>query len=138
MQLVDELDKALKGTHRQLRVLVVDDDADWREMLAIAINHRFPEAIVEGASDGELGIAAAEREAPDIALIDLNMPGLNGVELTSALRALAPKGKLPIIVMSGEGGARDWKILRALGADRFFVKPVELEELFATVERLVS
>ena len=60
------------------------------------------------------------------------------MELTSALRALAPKGKLPIIVMSGEGGARDWKILRALGADRFFVKPVELEELFATVERLVS
>ncbi|RZO56937.1 MAG: response regulator, partial [Sandaracinaceae bacterium] len=138
MQLVDELEKALRGTHRQLRVLVVDDDADWREMLAIAITHRFPEAIVEGASDGELGIAAAEREAPDIALIDLNMPGLNGVELTSALRALAPKGKLPIIVMSGEGGARDWKILRALGADRFFVKPVELEELFATVERLVS
>lgn len=138
MQLVEELESATRGTNRPLRVLVVDDDADWREMLALAISRRFPGATVEGASDGELGIMAAEREAPDIALIDLNMPGLNGVELTSALRALAPRGKLPIIVMSGEGGARDWRILKSLGADRFFVKPVELDELFASVERLVS
>lgn len=121
-----------------LRFLVVDDDDDWREMLTAALTKRFPGAHVDGAPDGVRGIEAARAHAPDVALIDLDMPALNGVELTSELRELAPAERLPIVVLSGQGGASDWRVLRELGADRFFLKPTPFDELCDTIRRLLE
>lgn len=122
----------------QLRILVVDDDASWREMLIRALQKRFPGARIEGAPDGRVGIEAARALQPDVALIDLDMPALNGVELTTALRQLAPPERLPILVLSGQGGASDWRVLRQLGADRFFLKPTPFDEICDSIRRLVG
>lgn len=140
LQLVEELDEALAAgsTRRPLRFLIVDDDDDWRELLGRSLARRFPGAQVEAASDGHLGIAAARHRPPDLAVIDLNMPGLNGVELTTALRHLASSEVLPIVVLSGQGGASEWHLLRKLGADRFLVKPTPLDELGDMIERLLA
>ncbi|HJL19296.1 MAG TPA: protein kinase [Sandaracinaceae bacterium LLY-WYZ-13_1] len=120
------------------RLLVADDDPDWRQLLVRVLEKRFVGATVEEASDGKSAIAVALAEPPDLALIDLNMPGFDGVELTAALRELAPAERLPIVVLSGEGGARDWHALRDAGADRFFVKPCPFDELCDVVERLLD
>jgi serine/threonine-protein kinase len=140
LALVEELEEALgsDGDGRGLRFLVVDDDPDWRELLGRALVRRFPGAQVEGASDGRLGLAAARHHPPDAALIDLDMPELGGIELTHALRELAPPEAMSVVVLSGRGGASDWRLLRRLGADRFFVKPTPFDELCDTLEKLLA
>lgn len=140
LELVEQLEEAaeLESDGEELRFLVVDDDDDWRTMLCRVLESRFPFATVEQASDGAAGVAAALAAPPDVALLDLNMPGLDGKDLTGVLRELAPAERMPIVVLSGEGGARDWQALRELGADRFFVKPCPFDELCDSIERLVG
>lgn len=70
---------------------------------------------------------------------DLHMPGQGGNGLTAALRDDPRTRDVPIIVVTGLGGARDWEILRRLGADRcFLVKPVAVDSLVAAVRAVVA
>jgi serine/threonine-protein kinase len=119
-----------------MRVLVADDDAACRTWTGEFIKQAFPGAHVELARDGEEALQMARLTPPDIALIDLNMPKLNGVELTSALAADPKTKDVPIVVITGVGGAPDWQLLRHLGAAGFMVKPVDPDALCATVRRL--
>lgn len=141
LALVEELEAVranLTRSPRRLSVLVADDDADWRGMLSVVVAKRFPGAVVRAVPDGRTALEQAAYAKPDIALVDVNMPGLNGIELTHALREIAPADELPIVVMSGEANGADWKVLRALGADRFFAKPVVTRELCDAIARLTS
>lgn len=139
-ELVDQLERAARLPARpgeRLRLLLVDDDEDWLAMMDHALRRRLPGVEVSLARDGEQALALARRASPAAALIDLRMPRVDGEELTRALRALAGPEDMPIVVLTGEGGGRDWRRLRRLGADRFFVKPVVLDELCETLEGLL-
>jgi len=68
----------------------------------------------------------------------LSMPVLDGVALTSALRSRRTSARMPIIVFTGHGGAREWQALSSIGADRFLVKPVILEDLVALIRRSLA
>ncbi len=119
------------------RVLVVDDDADFRALVRACIESGLPGAMIIEAESGISALTAVMESTFDLAVIDLHMPQMNGVELTANLRAV-PNGKdLPILVVTGYGGASDWQVLSQLGADGFIVKPVEPESLVATARRLV-
>jgi serine/threonine-protein kinase len=85
--------------------------------------------------DGEAALAACDREPASLAVIDLDMPGLNGVELTAALRA---NYSLPIVVVTASGGAPDWHLLSSLGADGFLVKPIDPTALIALARKAVD
>lgn len=122
--------------HAPMRVLVADDDADCRHWTAEFVQTSFPGATIDASPDGQTALSQAIRTPPDVALIDLNMPGLNGVELTAALRANPRTRDVPIIVITGVGGAPDWKLLRRLGASGFLVKPFDPEALAAIIRRL--
>jgi serine/threonine-protein kinase len=78
---------------------------------------------------------ACDREPASLAVIDLDMPGLNGVELTAALRA---QYSLPIVVVTASGGAPDWHLLSALGADGFLVKPIDPFALVALARKALD
>lgn len=139
-ELVDQLERAAQLPSRpgeRLRILIVDDDEDWLAMMDHALRRRLPGVDVALAHDGEEALALARRQSPSAALVDLRMPRVDGEELTRALRELASPDEMPIVVLTGEGSGRDWRRLRRIGADRFFVKPVILDELCDTLEGLL-
>jgi serine/threonine-protein kinase len=130
-----EARESLTSNNSALRILVADDDADFLELAAEALAYGFPGASIEVVADGEAALAACDREPASLAVIDLDMPGLNGVELTAALRA---NYSLPIVVVTASGGAPDWHLLSALGADGFLVKPIDPFALVALARKALD
>ncbi|MCZ7679032.1 MAG: response regulator [Sandaracinaceae bacterium] len=117
---------------------MVDDEPGFRSLIAATLAKAYPNAVVEGASDGEAGLDAALAHPPALVVTDLDMPRMNGVELTAALRADPRTAVVPIVVATGVGGATDWRVLSALGADGFMVKPFDPAALVSLVENLLA
>jgi serine/threonine-protein kinase len=136
---VEELRRGLRGASRQAlepeRILVAEDDEDFRDVLRTALRGAFPSADVECVADGREALEALEKNPASVALIDLRMPVLDGVALTAALRQRESSARMPIIVLTGRGGAREWQALSSMGADRFLVKPVNLDDLVTLIRR---
>jgi CheY-like chemotaxis protein len=63
------------------------------------------------------------------------MPGLDGMQLTSLFRAHDPQGTIPIIILTASGGPEEWRLLSEMGANRFLVKPVVLDDVISLVRR---
>jgi serine/threonine-protein kinase len=89
-------------------------------------------------ADGTLALQAFDERPPSVAIIDLQMPGLDGMELTRRFRAREGSLTIPIIVITATGGGHEWKELSALGADAFLVKPVNVRDLVPLVRRALS
>lgn len=104
------------------RILVADDDEDFRLLAQETLAFAFPGAEIEVVHDGLQALRACQRGPASLAVVDLDMPGLNGVELTAMLRA---ESDVPVVVVTACGGAPDWKLLSALGAAGFLVKPID-------------
>ena len=136
---VEELRRGLaSASHEALepeRILVAEDDEDFRDVLRTALRGAFPSADVECVADGRAALDALERKPASVALIDLRMPVLDGVALTAALRQRESSARMPIIVLTGRGGAREWQALSSMGADRFLVKPVNLDDVVTLIRR---
>ncbi len=126
------------GAERPLRFLVADDDEGFRGLVARVLGKAFPGSVVEPVEDGEAGLRAAEAHPPSLALLDLDMPGLNGIELTAALRAPDATREVPVIVSTAVGGPADWRLLSRLGAQAFLIKPYDLLQLVSAVEAVVG
>lgn len=120
------------------RFLVADDDDDFRELVCETLRFAFPDADIQSFPDGESALKAAEKSPPTLAVVDLDMPGMNGVELTAAIRATPRLEKVPILVVTATGGAPDWRLLQSLGADGFIVKPIDPVSLIALARRTVD
>lgn len=113
---------------RPLRVLVVDDSPINREVLK-ALLARWGHD-VEEAADGVMAVAAVQRQRPDLVLMDLDMPGMDGLEATRRLRAAEGSGpRLPIVALTGKAFAEDLVRTREAGMDSHLVKPVRIEAL---------
>ncbi|HKU40626.1 MAG TPA: serine/threonine-protein kinase [Polyangiales bacterium] len=130
-----EARETLTSSYNAVRIIVADDDADFLALASEALAFGFPGARIECTSDGEAALRACDREPASLAVIDLDMPGLNGVELTAALRA---NYSLPIVVVTASGGAPDWHLLSSLGADGFLVKPIDPFALVALARKAVD
>jgi CheY-like chemotaxis protein len=81
---------------------------------------------------------AVGRRVPSVAIFDLRMPGMNGIELTAHLRARPCSATVPIIVVTASGGSEEWRRLAEIGADRLLVKPVVLDDLVLLVRRVLA
>ena len=106
---------------------MVDDNLDAAESLAELLGSMGHE--VRAAHDGEAGVATAEEFRPDVVLMDLGMPRLNGYEAARRIRA-EPWGRRPFLVaLTGWGADEDRRRTRDAGFDRHLVKPVGLDAL---------
>lgn len=114
---------------RHVVVLVADDDDAIRALLAAAIGEE-PGLHVLTAADGAQALARCEHTRPAIALVDINMPGMGGLEVVERLKAHPLLGDVPVVAMSA-GHNRERAL--AAGADVFVEKPFELEELVAVL-----
>ena len=115
--------------HRHIVVLVADDDDAIRELLAAAIGEE-PGLHVLTAADGAQALARCEHARPAIALVDVNMPGLGGIEVIQRLKADQLLAGIPVVAMSA-GTNREQAL--AAGADVFVEKPFELEQLVGVI-----
>lgn len=117
----------------RMRILVVEDDA----LVADAVIRGLTGAgfAVDGVTSAEAGEAAIAGDAPDLAIIDLGLPGLDGLQLIERLRRAGRK--LPILVLTARDGLADRVRALDLGADDYLAKPYELPELAARCRALV-
>lgn len=127
--------ESIEHSHGNLRILVADDDQDFRELCRETLTYGFPGARIELARDGAEALSLIDREGASLAVIDLDMPGMNGVELTAALRT---NHSMPIVVCTATGGAPDWQLLQAIGADGFLVKPIDPFALIALARKMLD
>jgi two-component system CheB/CheR fusion protein len=109
------------------RVLVVEDNDDAREALGHLLRHGGHE--VREAGDGWQALDAAEAFGPDIALVDVGLPGLDGYEVARRLRARPGLRSLLLVAVTGYGLPEDRDRARAAGFDVHLVKPVTPEAL---------
>lgn len=120
------------------RLLIADDDEDFAALVAETLGFAFPGAEIVSVRDGSAALAAVEQRGCALAVIDLDMPGLNGIELTAAFRATPQAENMPIIVATATGGAPDWRLLQSLGAAGFLVKPIDPMALVALARRTLT
>jgi two-component system KDP operon response regulator KdpE len=114
------------------RVLVVDDERHIRRSLQVSLESRG--YAVETAETGEQALTAFTNRLPDIVVVDLVMPGMDGVELTRCLRE---RSAIPIIVLSAIGEERRKVEVLEIGADDYVTKPFGTEELLARIRALL-
>jgi len=112
-------------------ILVVDDDEDINRF--VAINLRLQGFEVLQARDGEEALQLIEQHRPDLAIVDLMMPRVDGLELTRRLRADPLMNALPIIMLTARGMTVDKVVGLTAGADDYLVKPFDTLELVARV-----
>jgi CheY-like chemotaxis protein len=118
------------GTPGRRHVLVVEDNADAREMLRMALEldgHR-----VETAADGAGGVDAALRTTPDVVLVDIGLPGLDGYAVARRLRA-ALGDRVTLVALTGYGQSEDRRRASEAGFDAHLVKPVDPDVLGRTL-----
>ena len=119
------------------RVLVVEDSDDIRELTTMLLSSYGH--VVSEASDGCAGLKAALEEKPDIALVDIGIPGMDGFEVARQVRAALGDG-IVLIALSGYGQSEDARKARDAGFDLHLVKPVDaarLRDLLATDRELL-
>jgi DNA-binding response OmpR family regulator len=118
-----------------VRILIVEDDRD----IAALIAHYLEKAgySAETVSDGARALARAEASPPDLVILDLMLPGLDGLEVCRALRAHTRTTALPIIMLTARGEESERIIGLDSGADDYVVKPFRPNELMARVRALL-
>jgi two-component system response regulator MprA len=116
-----------------MRVLVVDDDRDVRDSLRRSLT--FEGYLVTTAADGEQALASVVAERPDIVVLDLQMPRLDGLETCRRLRQQGDD--VPVLMLTARDGTRDRVTGLDAGADDYLPKPFALEELFARLRALL-
>jgi signal transduction histidine kinase len=117
---------------KRLRIALVEDNADVRETLGQLLAARGH--VILEADDGARAIELVAAERPDVALVDIGLPGLDGYEVAARVRAAAPATKL--VAVTGYGGADDRRRALEAGFDAHLVKPVDLAELTTLLARL--
>jgi two-component system, OmpR family, alkaline phosphatase synthesis response regulator PhoP len=116
------------------RVLIVDDEPDILLMLRVNLEGEgFSTAL---AGDGETALRRIEEERPDVVLLDVMMPVMDGWGVLAGLHRLDPRPR--ILVLSAKSGARDMAKAYELGADEYVTKPFDPDELIRSIEMLLS
>ena len=119
------------------RILVAEDDRFLRRAAEMALKRQGYTVLT--AADGEEALRAAQSELPDLILLDLIMPKVNGFDVLQALKKEAPTAKIPVIVMSNLGQDRDVQQAMGAGAAAYFIKTdLSLQALVQRVEETLT
>lgn len=116
-------------------ILVVEDDADMRQLIVDYLARARLRA--QGAGDGQEMALALQRQRPDLIVMDIMLPGTDGLALCQQLRADPATAWLPIIMLTARDGALDRVVGLELGADDYLSKPFEPMELLARIKAVL-
>ena len=118
------------------KILLVEDNEMNRDMLSRRLLKKGLEVVM--ALDGEQAIEMARLEAPDLILMDISLPGLDGWEATRRLKAMAETQTIPIIALTAHAMAGDREKCLEAGCDDYDTKPVEFPRLLGKIEGLLA
>ncbi len=126
-------------TNRPAKILVIDDSPDNLITMTALINESFPDVVMLTATSGQEGIAIARTEAPDVILLDIVMPDMDGFAVCSALKADAELRDTPVVFVTAIKEDRANRIhALEIGAEGFLNKPIDESELAAQVQAMLK
>ncbi|MFN0037721.1 MAG: two-component regulator propeller domain-containing protein [Saprospiraceae bacterium] len=129
-----------KISFENLRILLVEDTF-FNQMLAVELlKSRIAGVVIEVAENGQVALEKIESDggAFDLVLMDLKMPVMDGLEATRRLRAMPQGSNLPIIALTANAVQEEFEKCRAVGMDAWVTKPIDAEELFATMHIVLN
>ena len=127
------MSQALEGK----RILLVDDDADILSSIQAAFEPTG--ALIDTASNGNKAVELAEKNHPDLIILDKMLPGRSGFLVLEKVKARKPRGSKPFVIMiTGNQGVRHKTFAENLGVNEYFNKPVKMDKLLASAEKLLT
>jgi two-component system chemotaxis response regulator CheY len=121
----------------QQRILIVEDSPTMRQLLVFALRRLKNVEIVE-AQDGMDGLRKVSSDHFDIALIDINMPVMDGLKLIRLMRSEETLKDIPIVVITTEGASEDRERALDLGANEYLTKPIQANRVLSVVKDLMK
>ena len=118
------------------KILLVEDNEENRDALSRRLERRGYEVIM--ATDGERGLALAESEAPDVILLDMSLPEIDGWEVARTLKDSETTRKIPIIALTAHAMSGDREKAIGAGCDDYHTKPAELTKLLAQIQGILK
>ena len=118
------------------RVLLIEDNEANRDMLSRRLARRGYQISI--ATDGRQGIAAAQAEQPDLILMDMNLPEIDGWEATRFLKSQPTTRHIPVIALTAHAMVSDRQRALEVGCDDYDTKPVELSRLLSKIAALIE
>lgn len=115
---------------KEIKILLVDDEQDFVQTLSERIQMRQLDSKV--AYSGEEALQIVHNEIPDVVVLDLRMPGIDGLEVLERLKKNYPN--VQVIVLTGHGTDKDKKMSEKLGAYEYFQKPVSIDKLIGSIK----
>ena len=119
------------------QVLIVEDSPTMRQLLVFALR-RLKDVEITEAQDGMDGLRRVTNDHFDIALIDINMPVMDGLKLISLIRGEESLKDIPIVVITTEGASEDRERAIALGANEYLTKPIQANKVLEVVRALLK
>ena len=118
------------------KILLVEDDEMNRDMLSRRLIKRDYDVVI--ATDGQQGVDMARSEGPDIVLMDMSLPVMDGWTATRELKGDPSTAGIPVIALTAHAMSGDEDKAREAGCDDFDTKPVELKRLLGKIEKLIG
>lgn len=118
------------------RIVVADDDVDIRELVEFKLSTQGHDVVA--VADGQAAVEACQAQRPDLAVLDVMMPGMSGLDAVRVIRADATLADLPVILLTARAQETDVEIGFDSGADDYITKPFSPRELASRVEALLT
>ncbi len=124
-------------TLKDKRILIVDDDPDIVTSIQAAFEPTG--ATIDTTNNGNKAVELCDQKDPDLVILDMMLPGRSGFLVLEKIKARKPRGSKPhVIMITGNQGARHKMYAESLGVSEYFNKPVKMDRLIATAERLLG
>jgi len=118
------------------KILIVDDEEGIVKVVKMYLEHHDYEVIT--ASEGQEGLEKAKTEKPDLIVLDLMLPRINGYKVCGLLKKDTRYAKIPIILFTAKTQEKDMKLGQEVGADAYIIKPFEPEILLSKIKEFIN
>lgn len=122
-----------RAVARPVRILLVEDNQVFRDALELLLDMRADVEVVASVADGSGAVPAAGQHRPDVVLMDYRLPGMDGVQATTALREAHPE--IAVVVLTASANSREIEALYAAGAAACLTKDQELETIVDAIKQ---
>jgi len=136
MSIQDKSPSDEKAEKETKRILIVDDEDGIVKLVKMYLEHHDYEVIT--ASDGQEGLERAKTEKPDLIVLDLMLPKIDGYKVCGLLKRDTRYAKTPVILFTAKAQEKDVKLGEEVGADAYITKPFEPEVLLSKIKELIN
>lgn len=134
MRIPPEYEAILRESARENSLLIIDDDRDFNNALMNHLKTRFSDFTFYQAFDGFEAGATIQKVRPTVVVLDLNLPGVDGVTICRNIKNDEQLGKPIVIAISGYDSPKDREAVLEAGAEGYFAKPIDMDDLAASIE----